>query len=117
MTSDVDEVAVEQLLKGFKPSTEIGKRYKWAIENPNLLTIAALQEEWIRFAEHIIKTYEADRKADRAAILEADAWLEWAENEKELTETKLRRAINEARKELKPKLEADSESAKEQSRA
>jgi hypothetical protein len=38
--------------------------------------------------------------AVRKKVEAADAWLEWAENEKDLTTIKLRRAINEARKEL-----------------
>ena len=40
---------------------EISKHYKWALENPTILTVSALQEEWIRWVEdEILPNWEAD---------------------------------------------------------
>ena len=92
---------------------EISKHYKWAIENPTLLTVSALQDEWIRYVEdEILPKWEADLnrlKTDRMALAKrlkkfhADHQPEseqtWAE-----CETELRAIINE--------LESKSETAK-----
>ena len=51
---------------------EITKHYKWALENPTILTVSALQEEWIRWVEdEILPKWNTNLdalKTDRMAL-------------------------------------------------
>ena len=53
---------------------EISKHYKWALENPTILTVSALQEEWIRWVEdEILPKWNTNLdalKTDRMAFVE-----------------------------------------------
>ena len=62
----------ENPLKKVDLKEEITKHYKWALENPTILTVSALQEEWIRWVEdEILPKWNTNLdalKTDRMAL-------------------------------------------------
>lgn len=75
MTESTKGMTVEEAIRKTKKldlKEEISKHYKWAIENPTILTVSALQDEWIRWVEdEILPKWEADLnrlKTDRMAL-------------------------------------------------
>ena len=64
-----DTLKGSKVMKRVNLKDEITKRYKWALENPDILTISALQAEWVRWVDNeILPKWETDLKEHDSRI-------------------------------------------------
>ena len=71
-SSEAHKGEAKTLAKKIDLKDEITKHYKWALDNPTILTVSALQEEWIRWVEkEIIPSWQHEKdklEAENAAL-------------------------------------------------
>ncbi len=77
-TKDREGMSAEKA-KQLKDKTGVSRAYKIATENPTLLTVAALQDAWIRTTEGWLKSLEASKSTDIEALKALAKLRRWAE--------------------------------------